>query len=113
MSVAQIDRTQVVLRSGSVGVGGASVAMIEVTQVTQGLTGPSGGSTPGTGDSNYVHPQSSPSALWTVNHGLGKFPSVSVVDSANDEVEGSVRHISVNQLTITFSAPFSGRAFIN
>jgi hypothetical protein len=62
---------------------------------------------------NYVHTQSVASATWTVNHNLNKFPSVTIVDTANDEVEGEVTHISNTQLTIKFSAAISGKAFIN
>lgn len=114
MSVDVIDHTRVVLRSAPSGLTGSSLSAITVTQVTQGLTGPSGGgTTPGTGDSNYVHNQSVASATWTINHGLGKFPAVSVVDSAGDQIEGDVRYINVNQVVITFSAMFTGRAFIN
>lgn len=95
------------------GLSGSSVASIEVTQVTQGLTGADGGASPGTGDSSHVHNQSVPSAEWTVDHNLGKWPSVSVVDSANDLVEGEVKYINPNRVILNFSAPFTGRAFIN
>lgn len=79
---------------------------IEVTQVTQGLSGVGN-------DKSYVHTQSLASIQWTVNHNLGKYPSVTIVDSAGDEVEGNVNHIGLNQLVISFSAAFGGRAFIN
>ncbi len=112
-SVAAIASTKVTLRTGLGGVGVQPVFTISVTQVTQGLTGAPGNTAPGSGDANFVHNQNSASALWTVNHNLGKYPSVSVVDSAGDECEGAVKHISINQLQIQFSASFSGRAFIN
>lgn len=64
-------------------------------------------------DKNYVHNQPVASAVWTVNHNLEKFPSVSVVDSGNTAVNGLVEYINLNSLTITFSAPFSGKAYIN
>lgn len=48
-----------------------------------------------------------------VNHNLGKKPSVSVTNSANEEVEGDVVHNSINQLTITFSGSFVGTVFCN
>jgi len=59
------------------------------------------------------HVQSVASNTWTVNHSLEKFPSVSIVDSAGDTVEGSVKHINSNSLTITFSAAFAGKAYLN
>jgi len=61
----------------------------------------------------YVFVQSTPSATWTINHDLNKYPSVSIVDSANDEVIGEVHYTSTTQVVITFSAAFSGKAFLN
>ena len=46
-------------------------------------------------------------------HGLGKFPSVTVVDSANSVVVGNVAYDSPNQVTVTFEASFSGKAYLN
>ena len=64
-------------------------------------------------DKNYVFIQSTPSATWTITHNLGKFPSVSVVDSANTVVYGDIGYIDNNSLTITFSAAFGGKAYMN
>lgn len=68
---------------------------------------------PGSVDNFYEHVQASASDTWVVQHNLFKYPSVAVVDSAGDEVEGSVHYDSNTQLTITFSAPFSGKAYLN
>jgi hypothetical protein len=65
------------------------------------------------GDKNYVYPQDIPSASWVVTHNMNKYPSVSVVDSAGSAVVGEVLYDSLNQVTINFSAPFSGKAFFN
>jgi len=65
------------------------------------------------GDKNFIFTQSTPSATWTVTHNLGKFPSVSVVNSSKAVVYGNINYINTNELTITFSAPFSGQAFLN
>ena len=64
-------------------------------------------------DKNYVHNQMSASSTWSVQHNLNKFASVSVVDSGNNIVIGDVEHIDENNLTITFNASFSGKAYIN
>ena len=61
----------------------------------------------------YVFTQSTPAAVWTINHDLSKYPAVSIVDSANDEVIGEVHYTSTSQIVITFSAAFSGKAFLN
>lgn len=64
-------------------------------------------------DLSYVHEQQQASDVWVISHGLGKFPSITIVDSAGDECEGDVTHNGVNQTTVSFSAAFAGRAFCN
>ena len=64
-------------------------------------------------DKNYIHNQMSALSTWSVQHDLNKFPSVSVVDSGNNMVVGDVEYIDENNLTITFNASFSGKAYIN
>ncbi len=61
----------------------------------------------------FVFSQPSTSATWVILHNMGKNPSVSVVDSAKSVVIGNVKYDSLNQVTVTFSAPFSGFAFLN
>lgn len=67
----------------------------------------------GTGDLNYIHTQGSPSSVWTVNHGLGKYPSIEVVDTGDSVVIPSVHYDSPNAVTLTFGSPTSGKAFAN
>jgi hypothetical protein len=38
---------------------------------------------------------------------------VTVVDSGYTVVYGSIEYISTNQLTITFTDPFAGEAYLN
>lgn len=58
--------------------------------------------------------QSSASATWNISHNLDKFPSVTVIeDTDNDVVFGDIFYTDSNNLTITFSAAFSGKAFLN
>lgn len=64
-------------------------------------------------DANFVFTQGIPSATWNITHNLGKFPSVSVVDTADQLMYGDTEYINENSLTITFSAPFSGKAYLN
>lgn len=64
-------------------------------------------------DTNYVHYQMAPSAVWAIAHNLGKHPAVSVVDSSETQVFGQIGYVDANNLTVTFSAPFSGRAYLN
>lgn len=62
---------------------------------------------------SYTHFQAIASTTWVVVHGLGKFPSVTVADSANSECEGFTTYDTLDQVTITFSAPFGGYAYLN
>ncbi len=61
----------------------------------------------------YVHNQISASTTWTILHNLSKFPSVSVVDTAETVVIGEIKYDSLNQITLTFSAAFAGKAYLN
>ena len=70
------------------------------------------------GDITYTHNQSSTSNTWVVNHNLYRFPSVTVVDSADTIVQGTVVYNSNKQLTITFfsgssALAFQGKAYLN
>ena len=65
------------------------------------------------GDLNFIFTQAIPSATWTVTHNFGKFPSVSIVDTDDQEVFAQVDYIDTNSLTITFSSAQSGKAYIN
>ena len=50
------------------------------------------------------------SALWVVPHNLGYKPDVMVYSTGGVEVMAEVLHVDDNNLTITFSSPFAGRA---
>lgn len=64
-------------------------------------------------DKSYVHVQGIASSVWIIPHNMNKYPSVSVVDSGGSIVEGDVTYNDINNLTITFTAPFGGRAYLN
>jgi hypothetical protein len=68
---------------------------------------------PGIEDKHYVHLQNLAASTWIVVHNLDKHPAITVVDSAGTLVEGDLQHDSLNQATLTFSAPFSGAAYCN
>ena len=58
--------------------------------------------------------QSSASLEWNITHNLDKFPAVTVIDDTdNDVVFGDISYTNSNNLIINFSAPFSGKAFLN
>lgn len=64
-------------------------------------------------DKTFLYDQGTPAAVWNITHNLKKLPSVTVIDSSNNEVEGEVIHNSIDDLTINFNAAFSGTATLN
>lgn len=64
-------------------------------------------------DKHYTHDQTVAAAVWEITHNLGKYPSVSVVDSGGNWVVGDVAYLDENSLTVTFSGAFSGKAYMN
>jgi hypothetical protein len=79
-------------------------------QGAQGEVGPAG---PAGNSITYTHTQSVPSTTWTINHNLNKKPSVTIVDSAETVVRGSVVYTDTNTLVLSFSAGFAGKAYLN
>ena len=70
------------------------------------------------GDITYTHTQSSISHTWVVTHNLHRFPSVTVVDTGDTVVIGTVDYNSANKLTITFfsgdaTLQVEGKAYLN
>ena len=56
--------------------------------------------------------QQTAAATWVITHALGGKPSVTIVDSADTHVFGEVQYNSTTQVTVTFSAAFSGKAYL-
>jgi hypothetical protein len=83
-----------------------------VEQLIPGPPGPAGPPGP-PGGTGYTHTQAVAAAIWTINHNLARYPSVTVVDSAGTTVWGRVDYLSANALTVTFSASFTGKAHLN
>lgn len=90
-------------------------------EVTIGFSGPQGpkGDKGDAGevqfeDLSYVHTQNVASSSWSVTHGLGFIPNITVIDSAGSVVEGSYTYSEDgNTVTLSFSSPFSGKAYLS
>jgi hypothetical protein len=63
--------------------------------------------------STYIHTQGVAASTWTINHNLNKYPSVTVVDSAENEIIASVKYQDANTCIIEMSSPFKGKAYLN
>ena len=60
----------------------------------------------------HVHTQTFASTDWVISHTLGGHPSVTIVDSADTYVIGDVKYDSNTQITVSFTVPFSGYAYL-
>ena len=61
----------------------------------------------------FVFTQGVPATVWNIQHNLGKFPSITVIDNADTVVTGEYTYIDNNNVTLTFSAGFAGKAYLN
>jgi hypothetical protein len=61
----------------------------------------------------YIFTQILPAAVWTINHNLATFPSVTLVDQLGNTIMAQVQYASSNQIVVTFSQPMAGNAFLN
>ena len=65
------------------------------------------------GAPTFVFTQGAPATVWNIQHNLGKFPSVSVINNNNVVINGEVTYIDNNNVQLNFSAGFSGKAYLN
>jgi hypothetical protein len=61
----------------------------------------------------FIYQQATASSVWIISHGLKNFPSVTVIDSSGNKVFGDISYTDNNTLTLTFSAAFTGTAYLN
>lgn len=89
----------------------------DITEVVVGIPGPAGQKgergLPGASGSHFTFVQSTPDTEWIVDHSLETFPSVTVVNSSGETVEGDVTYESNSRVVVRFSAAFSGTIYLN
>ena len=56
--------------------------------------------------------QAEPSDVWHINHKLGRFPQVTVVDSSGRVVSGEIKYIDNQNVDVYFNGGFSGKAYL-
>ena len=86
----------------------ATTTSVSQPSVNVSVQGISGGS-----DAHFIYTQNAASDTWSIAHNLGKKPSVTIVDSADSVLYGSIEYTDLNNLTINLSAPTSGKAYLN
>lgn len=101
--------------SSGVRAGIVATATVRARQASTGSQGPIGPTGPAgpVGGGSYNFTQAVPSLVWTIIHNLGFKPNVETFDNYNDQVEGDLIHVSINQCTITFSYQTTGTAILS
>jgi hypothetical protein len=61
----------------------------------------------------YIHNQIIGSAVWSINHNLNKFPGVIVTDSGNNVIVGDIQYVDLNNVIVSFTGSFSGKAYLS
>lgn len=62
---------------------------------------------------NYIYEQVEPADEWIVEHNLGKYPSVTTVDTTGYMIIGQVQYVDLNTVKINFTTATNGKAFLN
>ena len=85
---------------------------IEVIEVA-GAQGPAGANGVGGsvgGSVGYIHTQTTLSNAWSINHHLGRKPSITVIND-DTTIEGTVIHNSNDVAVVTFASSINGTAY--
>lgn len=109
--ITEQPRDAVVIAAAERGLQGArGIQGVQGIEGPQGSMGPQGPVGP-PGGLDYTHQQMVASSEWIVEHHLGRHCAVTVVDSAGSVVVGDVAYLSLDVLSISFGAGFSGTAY--
>lgn len=63
--------------------------------------------------SEYTHHQSTPSSGWSITHNLGYIPNVFTIDESGVDILGSVQSVTTTSMSILFSKPVAGYAYLS
>ena len=67
----------------------------------------------GGGDAFFEYNQPQANSAWNIHHGLNKYPSVTITDTAGTQGFGTVTYVDSNNVTVSFAAAFAGVAYLN
>lgn len=54
-----------------------------------------------------------PQAVWYINHNLGYTPNLWSEDCSGNNISGTVHVVNTNEITLTFSSPVAGKAYLS
>ena len=61
---------------------------------------------------SYTFNQTTPATTWTINHNLGFFPSVELLNSGLQEIDGEISHTNINQTIVIVHPATAGLALL-
>ena len=65
------------------------------------------------GNKEYVHNQSTPANVWSIEHNMGFYPNILIIDSTGEQVIGNTVFDSINKVTLSFSVAIFGKAYLS
>jgi hypothetical protein len=54
-----------------------------------------------------------PALVWTLRHDQNRYPAITLVDTANDQIIGDISYLDANTARVRFGAPTAGTAYLN
>ncbi len=63
-------------------------------------------------DAGFVFTQAVPATVWNIAHNLNKKPSIKIVDSGDEVIEGGETYVDENNIILNFSALVTGKAYL-
>jgi len=64
-------------------------------------------------DLNFEFTQEEPASTWVIEHNLGKYPSVTIVNPSGEMVQTDYTYINENTIEVYFASAFAGKAYLN
>jgi len=61
----------------------------------------------------FIFSQVAPATTWNITHNLGKFPSITVIDTGNTVVQGQYNYTDDDNIKLEFRTAFAGKAYLN
>jgi hypothetical protein len=64
-------------------------------------------------DKNFLYEQETPASVWTIQHDLGKYPSITLLDADGVIMLGDIKYVDMETVEITFATEITGKALLN
>lgn len=64
------------------------------------------------GNATYVYDQTTAASTWVIQHNLGRYPDVAIIDQSGDTVLADYVYTDTNTVTVSFSEAMMGKALL-